>query len=80
MMRLLIVLVVLLMVGVVMPGCEQQASDDAAARFGVEEGTRSKDGPKRAPPGPPDGDGFQASGETDEEPLDDDEGEDDSDD
>ena len=79
MMRLLMVLVVLLMVGVVMPGCEEQGSTNAAADFGVEEGTRPKDKPKSAPPGPPAGEGFTSSGDTTETPPDEDES-DDSDD
>ncbi len=77
MMRLLMVLVVLAMVGVVMPGCEEQTSSNAAADFGVEEGTRSKDGPKRAPPGPPSDEGFTSSGDDDTEtPPDEDESDD----
>ncbi len=66
MIRLLMAFVVLLMVGVVaLPGCEEQSSTDAAAQFGVQEGTRAKDQPKRAPPGPPAGEGFTASGGAD---------------
>ena len=61
MMRLLMVLVVLLMVGVAMPGCEDEGSN-AAADFGVQEGPRPKDQPKRPPPGPPVG-GFTSSSE-----------------
>ena len=79
MMRLLMVFVVLVMVGVVMPGCEEQASTNAAADFGVQEGTRSKDAPKRAAPGPPAGEGFTSSGD-DEAETPPDEDEEDSDD
>ena len=77
MMRLLMVFVVLVMVGVVMPGCEEQGSTNAAADFGVEEGTRSKDGPTRAPPGPPSDEGFTSSGDDEAEtPPDEDESDD----
>lgn len=39
-------------------GCEDQASSNAAADLGVQEGQRPKDKDKRPPPGPRDG-GFE---------------------
>ena len=76
MMRLLMVLIVLLMVGVAMPGCEEEGSS-AAAEFGVEEGQRPKDKPQRQPPGPPSDTGFTTGGsETTETPPPDDDSDD----
>ena len=81
MIRLLMAFVVLLMVGVVaLPGCAEKSSTDAAAQFGVQEGTRAKDKPKRAPPGPPSGEGFTASGGDADTSPDEGEEDDDSDD
>ncbi len=72
--RLLMLLVVLLMVGVFVPGCEEEGSS-AASEFGVQEGQRPKDKEKRPPPGPAQG-GFQegeedAAGDSPDEPEDD---------
>ncbi len=76
MMRLLMVLIVLLMVGVAMPGCEEEGSS-AAADFDVPEGKRPKDGPQRQPPGPPSDTGFTTGGsETTETPPPDDDSDD----
>ena len=55
--RLLMLLVVLLMVGLFLPGCEEEGTS-AAAEFGAQEGERPKTKDKRPPPGPAQG-GFQ---------------------
>ena len=77
MMRLLMILVVLLMVGVAMPGCAEEGAS-AAADFDVPEGQRSKDQEPRDPPGPPSDTGFTTGQTTETPPPDDDS--DDSDD
>ncbi len=72
--RLLMLLVVLLMVGLFLPGCEEEGTS-AAAEFGAQEGERPKTKEKRPPPGPAQG-GFQegeagAAGDTPPPPGDD---------
>ncbi len=67
MMRLLMLLVVVLAIAIVMPGCEESGSS-AAADFGVQEGKRPKTGEQRPPPGPAQG-SFQ-EGEADQIPDD----------
>lgn len=55
--RILNLLVILLLVGLFLPACEEEGSS-AAAEFGVQEGERPKPKEKRPPPGPAQG-GFQ---------------------
>lgn len=63
--RFLMLLAVLLVVGLFMPGCEEQGASPAA-EFGVQEGQRPKPAEKRPPPGPEQG-GFQ-EGDPDQVP------------
>ncbi len=75
MMRLLLILVVLLTVAIVMPGCEESGSS-AAAEMGVQEGQRPKTREQRPPPGPAqgsfqEGDDDQVPDDKPDEPSDD---------
>ena len=62
--RFLMLLVAVLMVGLFLPGCEDEENATAAAEYGVQEGQRPK-GEKRPPPGPAEG-GFQEGDAEDE--------------
>ena len=75
MMRLLMLLVVLLTVAIVMPGCEESGSS-AAAEMGVQDGQRPKSREQRPPPGPQqgsfqEGEGDQIPSSKPDEPSDD---------
>ena len=56
--RFLMLLVAVLMVGLFLPGCEDEQNVSASAEYGVQEGQRPKPKDKRPPPGPDQG-GFQ---------------------
>ena len=66
--RLMMLLAVLLAGVIVMPGCTDTSSDDAAAEFGVQSGQRPKTREQRPPPGPREG-SFQ-EGDEDQLPED----------
>ena len=68
MMRITMLLSVLLVAGIVMPGCEESTSSSAAADMGVQEGRRPKAKDQRPPPGPAEG-SFQ-EGDDDQVPED----------
>ena len=61
--RFLLLLVAVLMVGLFLPGCEDEQNASTAAEYGVQEGERPK-GEKRPPPGPDQG-GFQEGDDED---------------
>ncbi len=55
--RFLMLLFAVLLVGLFLPGCEDEQNASAAAEYGVQEGQRPKPAEKRPPPGPAQG-GF----------------------
>ncbi len=75
MLRFLMLLIVVLAVAIVMPGCEDEGAT-TAADLEIQEGQRPKTRAPRPPPGPADGsfqegDDSQIPGGTPDEPSDD---------